>query len=176
MEYPFFEFKLVVKQSTILGAGMGLFAGEDIPEKHIIGEYEGKRFTSSKIFSLAKDIYVFGTDNAQIYPYQDCVLKYINDNVDFLSTLEKGTKVTRKDIEHNVSWEIEEDPDEIDPLQKERVYVMSIRDIEEGEELFIDYSKSYWSGFAERANAGKKIFLPKEKVLRHKRDAKHTLN
>jgi hypothetical protein len=97
----------------------------------IIGRYHGEYTWASEVRNHQQEIYCFEINGCKIYPADSCVLKFINDNV-LLDN--KGRKIGRHKMRHNVSFETVED----------YVFVCAIEDIEAGEELYISYGPGYW--------------------------------
>jgi hypothetical protein len=138
---------LTVRDSIIPNANKGLFTTASITKGTIIGEYFGKRYSEDKIFSNDTSKYVFAYEKNKvkfrINPSLDCILRYVNDIFNFDKSVKYGelynydtitiSGVTIK-ISYNVDWF----------LYDEKVYMITIRDINEGEELFINYDCPYW--------------------------------
>jgi len=115
------KYNLEIKQSNILGAGKGVFTNECINSNTFIDEYTGnimKHICCGSYFILLRDGY--GID-AQEYPR--CYMAMIND-------------IKNSKFEYNCKLII----DNVNDL----VEVWSIKNIEAGEELFLDYGDSYW--------------------------------
>jgi len=110
------NFKLLVKRSS---AGLGLYAGEDIPKGVCVIEYVGRvisgeeEYTSNSkyLFEVSKKVTIDGRDRSN-------TARYINHSC-------------------LPNCEIE--------IRKGRVFVMSRRNIKAGEELGYDYGKEYWN-------------------------------
>lgn len=144
---------LIIKPSIIPNAGKGVFTTSSITKGTIIGEYFGKQYTADKIFSEETSKYVFSYEKQiseknkicfRINPSLDCILRYVNDIVNIDKSVKykeiyNHEKINTKtsdiiQISYNVDWF----------LYDEKVYMITIRDIIEGEELFIDYDLGYW--------------------------------
>eukprot|EP00516_Mucochytrium_quahogii_P010290 CAMPEP_0203771896 /NCGR_PEP_ID=MMETSP0099_2-20121227/3692_1 /ASSEMBLY_ACC=CAM_ASM_000209 /TAXON_ID=96639 /ORGANISM=" , Strain NY0313808BC1" /LENGTH=349 /DNA_ID=CAMNT_0050669337 /DNA_START=184 /DNA_END=1234 /DNA_ORIENTATION=- len=109
--------------STIEGAGTGLFAVADIRAGTEIIEYTGSILTLEQAKVLRNRTYLKAvTLNRHIDGNGpgSSMAKYINDHVD-------GSK-------HNVKFKKIAD----------KIMVVSTRDIDKGEELFIDYGRGHW--------------------------------
>jgi hypothetical protein len=113
---------IVVKQSSIPGAGKGVFATRDIDEGVTIGEYTGERVDLTKMSEKGK--YAWSLRNGQavdaIDPAKSNWLRYINDN--------------RTEEGNNLS--VYEDDN--------RVYYRTNKPIKKGSELFVSYGENYW--------------------------------
>ncbi len=107
--------KVIVKRSS---AGLGLFAGEDIPKGTCIIEYKGRQIkgqeeytsTSKYLFEVHARMTIDGRDRSN-------TARYIN---------------------HSCS------PNAEPVTYKARVYIFAIKNIKEGEEIVYDYGKEYW--------------------------------
>ena len=123
------ENKLVIKKSTLPGAGKGLFTRMDIPRKTRIVEYSG---SVSKWSELGED----EVDNGYLYyinrnhvinarPFLKALGRYAND----------ARGLTRiKGIRNNSRYVID----------KKKVYIESLHPIAAGQEILVAYGKEYW--------------------------------
>jgi hypothetical protein len=123
------EKQLVVKESTIPGAGKGLFTLAAIPKDTRIVEYKG-RITTWKAADHdgGMNFYLFCVKRYHTIdarPYKKAFGRYAND-VNGPGKL-KGAKNNCVFI--------------IDGL---KVFIESTRDIAAGDEIFVDYGKDYW--------------------------------
>jgi uncharacterized protein len=124
------EKQLVVKKSTLIGAGKGLFTTKFIPKGTRIVEYKGKISTwaeasSGKTFNGY--IYYVNKDHViDAKKTTDALARYAND-ARGLSKIEG--------LNNNSKYVIDED---------DRVYIESFRNIEAGSEIFVGYGKEYW--------------------------------
>lgn len=111
--------KLYVNKSTIPGAGLGLFAGEDIKAGDRIsrywGEVNGDNPDSSYLLDLEDGRYV----DAKMAT--DCPARYAND--------------ARDDFANNAEFIL---------TGSVYAYIFSTRDISKGEEIFVSYGEEYW--------------------------------
>lgn len=116
------RFSVEIKPSTIRGAGLGLFALEPIPSGVVVGEYTGDTapFAIPGGYTVEVELDSYYID---AYNYPRCVMAMINDP--------KGS-----DNRKNVEFEIDR--------ESKRVWIVSLRSIEKGEELFLDYGPWYW--------------------------------
>lgn len=123
------EKHLVVKRSTIPGAGKGLFTKTAITKGTLIVEYKGK-------ISDWENANHEGGDNAYIFFVNK---KHVIDASRRLSAFARyandGSGLKRvKGIKNNCSYFI----------QGKRVYIKATKDIPAGVELLVDYGKDYW--------------------------------
>lgn len=117
--------KLFVKESTIKGAGLGLFANEDIYIGENISRYWGNvtdksafDINSVYLLSIGKGRYIDAKDQL------DCPARYANDSL--------NAKTTNAIFIHT---------------SRTYVYMVATKDIKKGEEIFVDYGKRYWKQF-----------------------------
>ena len=120
---------LVVKRSTIKGAGKGLFTKEFIPKGSRIVEYKG-RITSWKEADHdgGENRYIFYIKRYHVIdarPYTKALARYANDA--------KGAQKT-KGLRNNSTYVI-------DGL---KAYMEATRDIAAGTEILVDYGITYW--------------------------------
>jgi hypothetical protein len=116
------KYNLVLKESTIKNAGLGVFTLEKILSKEFVGYYDGIKKTRKK-----SGLYYFEINNkigidAEKYPR--CYMAMIND------IYNTNNKV-------NCEFILDE--------KKQLVEIWSIIDIDENSELFISYGNDYWS-------------------------------
>ena len=123
------EKHLVIKKSTIAGAGKGLFTKKMIPKGTLIVEYKGKT-------SKWKDVDHKGGFNAYIY--------YVNRNrvIDAssnknLARYANDAKGLKKidELANNCRY-VQDD--------KLRVFIESKKDIPANSEILVSYGKEYW--------------------------------
>jgi SET domain-containing protein len=126
------SFELYIDDSQIKDAGLGVFTDEDILENTIIDEYRGELIES---FESVDNPYYYeiiepNKENNQLGIGVDasklprCYTAMIND-----ASFEK-------DLQNNCEFQ--------DDIEKKTVYVVTIRDIKAGEELFVSYGDNYW--------------------------------
>lgn len=135
-----FEKDLEVRASSIPGAGNGLFTQTDIPKGFRIVEYKGEirtwhearlDHTNAYIYFL-KPNYVIDARNAP-----KSLARHCND----------AEGLTRaKGKSNNAKFEA-------DGL---RVFLVALRDITAGEELFVSYGKRYWDTVRKNQQSDKK--------------------
>ena len=109
------DYKLLVKRSS---AGLGLFAGEDLPKGACLIEYKGRPISEKEEYT-SKSKYLFE----------------VSSKVTIDGTARTNTA---RYINHSCrpNCEIE--------IKKGHVVVMAKRNIKMGEELNYDYGKDYW--------------------------------
>lgn len=122
------EKQLEVKESSIPGAGMGLFTNKFIAKGTRIIEYKGRIRTWKEVEYEAENYYIFFVSEDHIIDasrHKKSIARYIND----ARGLQK-----KKGLKNNAVFAI-------DGL---KVFVESTRNIPEGKEIFVGYGKEYW--------------------------------
>lgn len=109
-------YKLNVKRSS---AGLGLFAGEDIPKGMCIIEYVGRDISGPEEY----------TSNSK-YLFEISSRKTIDG---------RARSNTARYINHSCR------PNAEPEIKKGRVFIFSRKKIEAGAEIVYDYGKSYWN-------------------------------
>ncbi len=111
-------FKVVVKRSH---AGLGLFAGEEIPKGACIIEYKGRTISSEEVYT-SRSKYLFEVNKRKTIDgtMRSNTARYINHSCRPNSEIE---------------------------IRNKRVFVMARRKIKEGEEFSYDYGKEYWNDY-----------------------------
>ena len=128
-------FDLYIDNSKILGAGLGVYTCDFIPENTIIDEYRGKLIetdnpiTNEYYYELvtgdaSKGILTVGIDASGL-PRN--YMAMIND------------ASFHKVLKNNCEFQ--------DDIENKKVYVVTLRDIEPYEELFASYGDGYWDTF-----------------------------
>lgn len=134
-----YENSLKVAPSTMEGAGNGLFATAHIPKGALVCNYSGFRhhYQSQKRFKGSARAYILKLKNGwpkhnrmndgfvDALPTEDVLARFIND-----PKLEERCNVKFEHIQEPEIWHCP---------------VVSLRVIEEGEELFISYGPVYWA-------------------------------
>jgi uncharacterized protein len=138
---PLLEKHLIIKRSTLKGAGKGLFTARDISKGTKIVEYKGK-ITTWKEVDDRKGL------NAYIY--------YVNRNhvIDARTTTKELARYANdakgllrcEGLSNNCTYEIE----------GIKVYIKAMRNIPAGSELFVGYGKEYWDIIKENWGVKKK--------------------
>jgi len=123
------EKDLVVKKSSLPKAGKGLFTKVFIPKGTRIIEYVGKVTTWKEVLSGDEfNGYVYYINRNHVIDAKDdpsILARYAND-AKGLSKIEG--------IKNNSKYE------EV----KKKVYIIAMRDIPAGSEIFVGYGKEYW--------------------------------
>lgn len=118
-----------VKESTLPGAGNGLFARDFIPRGTRIVEYKGK-------ISTWKDVNHDDGDNGYIYYVKrNHVIDARNQKTAMARYANDARGISRVKGINNNSTYVEDGV---------KVYIESRKDIPAGEEIFVEYGKEYW--------------------------------
>jgi SET domain-containing protein len=123
------ERQLVVKRSTLKGAGKGLFTTLDIPRGTKIVEYRGRVTSWKEVDSHAGlNGYIYYVNRNHVIdaqPARNAMARYANDA--------KG--IVRSDgVNNNCTYIIE----------GRKVFIKSLRRIAAGSEILVGYGKEYW--------------------------------
>jgi SET domain-containing protein len=137
---PLLEKQLIVKRSTLKGAGKGLFTTKDIAKGKKIVEYKGK-ITTWKEVDDKKGLngYIYYVNRNHVIDAataKDALARYANDAKGLMRT---------DGITNNCTYNIE----------GIRVYIVAMRNIPAGSELFVGYGKEYWDIIKENWGAKK---------------------
>jgi hypothetical protein len=148
-----FDGSLVVKKSTIPGAGKGLFANKDIEAKTVLGEFLGSVMAKEKFELLPEslrrkiDAYAFSVQG--VYrPAQGYVLDPTDANGNYTPVPENVLPACNEPppgAMPNVEtcFSMPSDPrTEVTSLAQSVVFRTTV-DVKEGEELFVSYGKRY---------------------------------
>jgi SET domain-containing protein len=126
---PLLEKHLIVKRSTLKGAGKGLFTNKDILRGTKIVEYKGKVTTWKEVDDhrgLNGYIYYVTRDHViDARTTKEALARYANDAKGLLRT---------EGLSNNCTYIIE----------GLKVYIKAMRNIPAGSELFVGYGKEYW--------------------------------
>lgn len=136
----FLEKHLVVKESTIPGAGKGLFTKIDIPKDTRIVEYKGRRTTWKEVKHDSTNYYIYTINRNNVIDAQktlSAMARYANDAKGF--TRVKG--ITNNSVYVN---------------EGTRAFLESVKDIPAGAEIFVDYTQDYWKVMKENLRADKR--------------------
>ena len=124
------EKQLVVKKSTLKGAGKGLFTTKFIPKGTRIVEYKGKVTTWEEACSYKTfNGYIYYINRNRVIdarPTPEALARYANDA--------KGVS-KQEGLSNNCKYVVYDD---------NTVYIESFRNIEAGAEIFVGYGKEYW--------------------------------
>ncbi len=113
-------YRLKVKRATP-GAGLGLFAVEEIPKGKCIIEYVGRVISKAEEYTI--------------------VSKYLFE-IHSRKTIDgKARSNTARYVNHSCRANAEPE------VRNHRVYIMSKRKIKPGEEITYDYGKEYWKEY-----------------------------
>ena len=117
---------LEVKDSLIKNAGLGLFTNSFIPKNTVFCEYSGTELTLLQTMRLKDKTYLMGGFGLNCHidakDHPNVLARYIND--------------AREESEQNARFV------KIKKLKKAQV--LSIRDIQPGEEIYASYGSIYW--------------------------------
>ncbi len=134
------DIKLVIKKSTLPQAGKGLFTKSFIPAGTHIVEYKGRVTTWDEVKEKEADnayiMYVNRHHVINALPYKKALARYANDA--------KGI-VKIRGLRNNAVY----------ATVKKKVYIKATRDIKAGEEILVDYGKSYWQTIKENKQIDK---------------------
>lgn len=120
--------KVVVKKSSIKNAGLGVFAVSTIEKGEKIGEYTGKIVTVKDYSGLKNTEYCFQVS------INGKPLHYIDGNRKYWPSLINGAKTkTQMKLVNVMSYQY-----------RKKIFLKALRSIKPGEELILDYGKSYW--------------------------------
>jgi len=120
-----------IKQSSITGAGLGLFAIADIPKDTIIDIYHGKRLTKKEYHDnpRANDMYIMEINRNQ---YVDA---FVDGGIISFTNDARGINRT-PGVRNNCYFELMHD--------KKNIAMKTSKNIKAGSELFTFYGDSYW--------------------------------
>lgn len=124
------EKQLVVKKSSLKGAGKGLFTTKSIPKGTRIVEYKGKVTTWEEASSgRGFNGYIYYVNKNHVIDAKKtltALARYANDarGLSKIEGLSNNSKYVQDD--------------------DNRVYIESFRNIEAGDEIFVSYGKEYW--------------------------------
>lgn len=139
------EKQLVIKTSTLPGAGKGLFTKKFIPKGTRIVEYKGRITTWKEVKNDHDNVYLFTVNKNHVIDGRrsyKSLARYANDARGF-------TRI--KGMTNNCYYYSDE---------ANRVFIEAKRDIEKGSELFVAYGNEYWQVMREN----RKIDLQKAKA------------
>lgn len=144
---------LVVKESTLSGAGKGLFTKIFIPKGTRVVEYKGRVTTWKEVEHEHDNAYLFTVHENHVIDASrsyKALARYANDARGF-------TRI--KGITNNSIYFRDED---------DRVYLESKRDIPAGSEIFVSYGNDYWKVMREN----KRVEAEKQKETMQKKTGK----
>lgn len=124
-----YEKELEVKESSLPGAGKGLFAKSFIPRNTLIVEYKGRITTWKEVDDNdGRNGYIYYVTKNHVIDaatYPSALARYANDA--------RGIKRV-KGITNNAEY-VEEG---------RKVYIKTRKDIQPGQEILVEYGKEYW--------------------------------
>jgi uncharacterized protein len=133
------EKHLFVEESTIPGAGKGLFTSIDIPKGTRIVEYKGRRTIWKEVKNDSTNYYIYTINRNNVIDAQktlSALARYANDA--------KGlTRV--KGVSNNCVY----------VNDGNRAYIESVKNIPAGAEIFVDYTQDYWKVLKENIRTEK---------------------
>lgn len=135
------EKQLVVKRSTLPGAGRGLFTKKFIPKGTRIVEYKGRVTTWKEVnHDNGNNGYIYYVKRDHVIdarPYKKALGKYAND----------ARGISRiKGLSNNAAY-VEDGY---------RVYIEAVKDIPPGAEILVSYGNEYWKVINYNIRIGKK--------------------
>ncbi len=133
------EKHLFVDESTIPGAGKGLFTRVAIEKGARIVEYKGRRTVWSEVKNDSTNYYIYTINRNNVIDAQKTLsafARYANDAKGF-------TRV--KGITNNCVYVNE----------GKRAFIESVKNIPAGAEIFVDYTQAYWKVLKENIRADK---------------------
>ena len=172
MSNSFIKNSVIIKKSSIPGAGMGVFASKNIKKDSIITEYKGKIYKNSNeqklknINKIELDEYTLNLGNGKsIIGDKNCrnvnsCAQLINDR----AILDNPQKLIYENANKYIK-SIENVNCEFVTISG-KTYAKAVKDIKKGEELFIHYGYNYWF----RPKYKKSVTLSKLKNDKLKRD------
>jgi SET domain-containing protein len=137
---PLLEKQLLVKRSTLKGAGKGLFTRQPIMKGTKIVEYKGK-ITTWKEVNDRKGLngYIYYVNRKHVidaWSRKKALARYANDAQGLIKT---------NGIRNNSTYETE----------GLRVYIVAAKNIPAGSEILVGYGKEYWDIIKENWEAKK---------------------
>jgi hypothetical protein len=128
------EKQLFVRRSTLKGAGKGLFTNKPIPKGAKIVEYKGAVSTWKEVDDRSGlNGYIYYVNRRHVidaWGDKNALARYAND----AKGIERG-----EGIRNNCKYAIE----------GLHVYIISLKDIPAGSEIFVGYGKEYWDIISE---------------------------
>jgi uncharacterized protein len=136
---PLLEKDLIIKKSTLPGAGKGLFTKKAIPKGANILQYKGRIKRGIDARRIAwKNVYIFHVTPNHIIDAANkkYLARYANDAMGF---------VRDKKIKNNCIFVNE----------KKKIYIQSSKKIPAGSEILVGYGKEYWQALKDNMKEAK---------------------
>lgn len=155
------EKHLFVDDSTIPGAGKGLFTKIAIEKGTRIVEYKGRRTTWKEVKNDSDNYYIYTINRNNVIDAQktlSALARYANDARGFVKV---------KGLRNNCVYVNEGN----------RAFIESVKDIPAGAEIFVDYTQDYWKVLKENLRAEqqrKKAEAKKQAAKEQKASSKKT--
>ncbi|WP_121353733.1 SET domain-containing protein [Flavisolibacter nicotianae] len=149
------EKHLFVDESTIPGAGKGLFTSVAIPKGTRIVEYKGRRTTWKDVKDDSTNYYIYTITRNNVIDAQktlSALARYANDA--------RGL-VRVKGLTNNCVY-VNDDG---------RAYIEAVKNIPAGAEIFVDYTQDYWKVLKENIRAEKEAAKKAQKKAPVKKKA-----
>ena len=141
-----------IKESNIKGAGIGIFATEDIDKGNIITEYSGKIISTEEFDKQYKENDV--EMNYYTIKYSDKVkivgdmnsqdIKKCGQLLNDAGTLKDPNKLDIDNAKEYILTAKKTNCEFIKSILNDGLFIISTIDIKKGEELFVHYGYSYW--------------------------------
>ena len=141
----FLEKYLFIKESTIPGAGNGLFTKIDIPKGTRVVEYKGRRTVWKEVKNDADNYYIYTINRNNVIDARrtlSALARYAND----AKGLTRVKGITNNGIYVN---------------EGTRAYLETTKNVPAGGEILVDYTKPYWDVLKENLRAEGKWPLKK---------------
>ena len=122
------EKHLFVDDSTIPGAGKGLFTKTDIEKGARIVEYKGRRTTWKEVKNDSTNYYIYTINRNNVIDAQktlSALARYANDARGFVKV---------KGLSNNCVY----------VNDGTRAFIEAVKNIPAGAEIFVDYTQDYW--------------------------------
>jgi uncharacterized protein len=122
------EKELEIKTSTIPGAGKGLFTKVSIPKGTRIVEYKGTVTTWDVVKDDPTNAYIYFVKPNHVIDAREhpkMMARYVNDAKGLVRTKTRTNNAQFKN-------------------EGLRVYIIATKDIQPGEEIFVEYGRKYW--------------------------------
>ena len=124
----FLEKHLFIKESTIPGAGKGLFTKIDIEKGTRVVEYKGRRTVWKDVKDRHDNYYIYSINRNNVIDAErtlSALARYAND----AKGLTRIKGITNNGVYVN---------------EGKRVFLETIKNIPAGGEILVDYTKEYW--------------------------------